>query len=241
MTKFLIGMVTGLILAGLVAVILVVSLVRFGSEKKAVIASNSALMLRLEGNIPERAPVEFPIPFFDQQSPLTVREVSDLLRKAAADSRIKAVIFEPKGVQAGWAKLEELRSALTTFRKSGKPLVAYLKSPGTREYYLASAADRIHMGPEDYLDVKGLRAEMMYFRGSLDKLGVRIEIEHAGKYKNFGDMFERTSMSPETKEVMDSILDDLYGRLVSTLAEARKKTPDEMRAAIDEGPFLPKA
>ena len=93
-------------------------------------------------------------------------------------------------------------------------------------------------GPEEYLDVKGLRATMMFFKGSLDKLGVQVEVEHAGKYKDFGDMFERTDMSPETKEVMNSILDDVYGRLVSTIATARKKTAEEIRATLDEGPFL---
>src|SRR5207249_12177674 len=79
---------------------------------------------------------------------------------------------------------------------------------------------------------------MMFFKGSLDKLGVQIEIEHAGKYKDFGDMFERTNMSPETREVLNSVLDDVYGRLVSTIATARKKSPDEVRAIIDYGPFL---
>src|SRR5205814_1285944 len=126
------------------------------------------------------------------------------------------------------------------FRKSGKPLVAYLKGPGTREYYLATACDRIYMGPEEYLDVKGLRAEMMFFRGTLDKLGVQMEVEHAGKYKDFGDMFTRADMSPETKEVLNSVLDDAYSRLVSVIATARKKSPEEIRATIDEGPFLAK-
>jgi protease-4 len=238
MAKFLIGLLTGVILTILLAVMSVFSLARFGTEKRAVIPDNATLVLRLEGDIPERAPIEFPIPFFEQQAPATVKDVWELLRKAAADSRIKAVVVEPRGVDAGWAKLEEIRADLEQFRKSGKPLVAYLNGPGTREYYLASAADRIYMDPEDYLDVKGLRAEIMYFRGTLDKLGVQVQVEHAGKYKDFGDMFTRKDMSPETKEVVNSILDDVYGRLISTIAASRKKTPEEIRAAIDEGPFL---
>src|SRR5207249_4067047 len=86
----------------------------------------------------------------------------------------------------------------------------------------------------------GLRAQMMFFRGTLDKLGVQMEIEHAGKYKDFGDMFTRTDMSPETREVLNSVLDDAYGRLVSIIAAARKKSPEEIRATLDEGPFLAK-
>src|SRR5713226_4428783 len=238
MAKFLIGLLTGVILTILLATIVVFSLARFGSEKRAVVRENAVLLLRLEGEIPERPPVEFPLPFFEQHTPSTVKDVWELLRKAAVDSRIKAVVFEPRNISAGWAKLEEIRADLEQFRKSGKPLVAYLKGPSTREYYLATAADRIYMGPEEYLDVKGLRAAMMFFKGSLDKLGVQVEIEHAGKYKDFGDMFERTDMSNETKEVMNSVLDDVYGRLLSTLASARNKTVEEIRATIDEGPFL---
>src|SRR6266403_2878490 len=214
MAKFLIGLVTGAILTILCAVVLVFSLARFGTDKRVAVPDNATLVLRLEGEIPERSPVELPIPFFEQQTQSTVKDVWELLRKAAVDSRIKAVVFEPRNISAGWAKLEEIRAGLEKFRKSGKPLVAYLKGPTTREYYLASAADRIYMGPEEFLDVKGLRAEMMFFRGTLDKLGVQVEIEHAGKYKDFGDMFTRTSMTPETKEVLNSIIDDLYGNLI---------------------------
>src|SRR6059036_563181 len=238
MAKFLIGLVTGAILVVLLGVVVVFSLARFGTEKRVAVPDNATLLLRLEGDIPERPPMEFPIPFFEEHTASTVKEVWELLRKAAADSRIKAVVFEPRNLDAGWAKLEEIRADLEQFRKSGKPLVAFLKGPGTREYYLATAADRIYMGPEEYLDVKGLRAAMVFFKGSLDKLGVEVEVEHAGKYKDFGDMFERKDMSPETKEVMNSVLDDVYGRLLSTIASARKKTVEEIRATIDEGPFL---
>src|SRR5215475_11239123 len=184
MAKFLIGLITGAILTVLLGVIAVFSLARFSTEKRVEIPSEATLVLRLEGDIPERAPIEFPIPFLEQQSPVTVKDVWDLLRKAAVDSRIKAVVFEPRGLGAGWAKLEEIRSDLEKFRKSGKPLVAYLKGPGAREYYLATAADRIYMGPEEYLDLKGLRAEVIYLKGTLDKLGVQVDVEHAGKYKD---------------------------------------------------------
>ena len=240
MAKFLIGLLTGVILTVLLAVIVVVSAAKFVTEKPAVILPNSTLLLQLEGEIPERSPVEFPIPFLDQQTHSTVRDVWEILRKAAVDSRIKAVVLQPRNLEAGWAKLEELRTDLEQFRKSGKPLIAFLKEPHTREYYLATAADRIYMGPEELLDMKGMRAEIMFFRGTLDKLGVQMEVEHAGKYKDYGDTFTRTEMSPETKEVINSVLDDAYGRLINTIATARKKTPEEIRATIDAGPFLAK-
>src|SRR5205823_2558512 len=85
--------------------------------------------------------------------------------------------------------------------------------------------------------LKGLRAEMMYFKKTLEKIGVSVEVEHAGKYKDFGDMFTRTDMSPETREVMNSVVDQLYGSLVSGIAAGRKKSVEDVKAIIDRGPF----
>src|SRR6266478_1594715 len=239
MAKFLIGVLTGIILVGLFLVIAIFALARM-REKPPSVADGSTLVLDLEGDIPERAPVEFPIPFLQRRTPLTVSDVWGTLRKATTDGRIRAIIFEPRDLSVGWGKLEEIRADLENFRKSGKPIYAYLKTPGAREYYLATAASRIYMESEDELNLKGMRFELMYFKKTLDKLGVQVEIEHAGKYKDFGDMFTRTNMSAETKEVLDSVLDDVYGRLVSTIATARKKSDGEIRATIDEGPFLAK-
>src|SRR5581483_5024441 len=104
-------------------------------------------------------------------------------------------------------------------------------------YYVALPADRIYLGPEEPVYLKGLRAEIMYFKKTLDKLGVSVDVEHAGKYKDFGDMFTRTDMSPETREVTTSLVDNLYGNLVNRIAAARKKTPEQVRAIVDQGPF----
>jgi protease-4 len=236
MVKFLIGFVTGIALVFLTVVLLFFALLRF-REKPPQIADNSVLVLRLEGEIPEKPPVELPSFLAGDRAPVTVAGVWTSLKKAAADPHIKAVALEPEAVAVGWARLEELRMDIEQFRKSGKPVYAYLRTPGTREYYLAAAADRIYLGPADQMYVKGLRAEMMYFKKTLDKLGVVVDVEHAGKYKDFGDMFTRSDMSPETREVMSSVVDDLYGNLVARIAAGRKKSPEEVRAIIDQGPF----
>jgi len=236
MVKFLIGLVTGVALVFLSVVPLFVIALRI-REGAPVIAGNSVLVLRLSGELPEKPPIELPSFVGDDHTPLTVIGVWSALDKAAADERIKALVLQPEGLSAGWAKLQELRLDIDKFKKSGKPVFAYLRQPGTREYYVASGADRIYVGPAEPVMLKGLRAEMMYFKKTLDKIGVNVEIEHAGKYKDFGDMFTRSDMSPETREVMTSVVDDLYANLVGGIAAGRKKTPDEVRAIIDQGPF----
>jgi protease-4 len=238
MAKFLFGLITGVVLSVVGIFLIFFALARTFRESPPAVAQNSVLRLQLSGDIPERPPVEVPFGALADRPTPTVTGVWMMLRKAAVDARVKAVVLEPESLGVGWGKLEEFRADLERFKKSGKPLFAFLKTPGAREYYLASAADRIYLGPTDWLNLKGMRVELMYFKNTLDKIGVDVQVEHDGKYKDFGDMFTRTSMSPETREVMTSVVDDLYGNLVGHIAQARKKTSDDMRALIDRGPFL---
>jgi len=235
MAKFLIGVATGVLLVFLSIFLVFFALLRF-RERPPEIAANSVLLLRLTGTLPEKAPVK--VPFLSDGPSLTVSNVWMSLRKAAADSHIRAVVLDPENLRAGWGKLQELRQDIAQFRKSGKPVYAYLHTPSAREYYVATAADRIYLGPSDQVYLKGLRAEVMFFKNTLDKLGVSIEVEHAGKYKDFGDQFTRSEMSPETREVINSLVDGIYGDLLAGIAEGRKKTPEQVSAIIDQGLFL---
>jgi protease-4 len=235
MVKFILGLVTGVLLIFLSFIVLFFALLRF-RDKPPEIESNSVVVLRLSGDIPERSPLDLPGVLGGNPS-LTVSDVWMLLRKAAVDPHIRAVVVEPDGLSAGWGKLEEIRGDLEQFRKSGKPVYAFLRQPGGREYYVALPADRIYLGDQEPVYLKGLRAEILYFKKSLDKLGVVVDVEHAGKYKDFGDMFTRSDMSPETREVMTALVGNIYGNLVDRIAAARKKTPDQVRAIVDQGPF----
>src|SRR6266699_2751884 len=240
MKKFLLGFAIGVLFVALAVVVLVAAAVHFGGGRRPTVAANSTLVLQLEGELPEKSPVEIPIPFFEQQQPLSIVETWQLLRNAAADSRIKAIVLEPRGLQVGWAKLEELRVDILNFKKSGKPVYAYLRGAGTKEYYLATAADHAYVSPEDELDVKGLRAELIFVKNTLDKLGVEMEFEHIGKYKDAPDMFTKTGSSPETREVINLLLDQFYGDFINTIAQGRKKAPAAVRTLIDNGPFVGK-
>ncbi len=239
MKKFLLGFVIGIVFVGLLGLIVVFAAIRLGGRTPTV-AANSALVLHLEGDVPEQAPVDVPIPYLQDEPPQTVADIWRTLQQAAADSRIKTLVLEPQGLSIGWAKLEELRADILAFKKSGKPVYAYLKSAGTHEYYLATAADSIYMAPEDELDVKGLRAELMFLKGTLDKLGVEMEFEHVGKYKDYPDQFTANGPSKETLEYLNQILDQYYDNLIEVMAQGRKRTPVAIRALIDEGPFVGK-
>jgi protease-4 len=237
MKKFLLGVLAGVLMAGLLGFVAVLVLAKVGSSEKSV-EQNSTLVLRLEGSISEKAAADMPFGFLGGSAPPTVTDVWKTLKKAAIDPKIKAVVLMPRGLSVGWAKLQEIRGALVDYKASGKPLFVFLRAPRTPEYYLATAADRIHMVPEDMLDMKGLRAEITYFKGALDKLGVKMEAEHAGKYKDALDSFTRTNMTPESREALDLLLDGLYGHLSETIGGARKKSAADVRKLLDDGPFL---
>jgi protease-4 len=155
MAKFLFGLITGVVACILSVVVVFLVLMRTFRESPPSVAQNSVLLLQLNGDIPERAPVEVPFGALADRSTPTVANVWTLLRQAAVDARVKAVVLEPDSLSVGWGKLEEFRADLEQFKKSGKPLFAYLKAPSARDYYVATAADRICLGPTDWLKRQG--------------------------------------------------------------------------------------
>ncbi len=134
--NFLIGLVAGILLCGLTALILVFAMVRFAgsfANRPVSVADGSTLVLTLEGDVPERLPADIPIPFLQNQTPLSVEQVWDTFRKAAADPRIHGILFEPRGLSIGWAKMQEIHDEILQFKKSGKPIITYLHGPSARE------------------------------------------------------------------------------------------------------------
>ena len=238
MRRFFWGVLVGLIATIVGLIIIVLAIGRLAAHKRPTIEANSVLVLALEGNIPEANTVDIPIPFIQSPGGPTIRDLWTSLREAGRDHRIKAIVLQPRNLLIGWAKLEEIHDELLDFKKSGKPVYAFLQGSGSKEYYLASVADKIYMSPDDMLNVKGLLLDAMYFKNTLDKIGVSVQVDHIGRYKDAGDTFTRSDMSPETREVLNGVLDQLYGDFCFTVAQGRHKTPDQIRALIDSGPFM---
>jgi len=237
MAKFLLGVIVGVVVAVLGLVIIGFAVGKLFSSKQPVISPNSVLILSLAGEIPESAPVDFTFALGQAGATPTVRDVWTSLRSAATDNKIKAVLLQPRNLSVGWGKLQELRRELLNFKKSGKPVYALLQGAGSREYYLSTVADRIFLSPDDLLDVKGFRVEEMYFKNTLDKLGVGVQVDHVGRYKDAGDIFSRTGMTPETREVLNQILDQIYGDFCSAAGVSRHKSAGDVKTLIDMGPF----
>jgi protease-4 len=158
-------------------------------------------------------------------------------KKAKVDNRIKMVVLDINMSAVGWGKAEEIRDAIADFRSSGKPVYAFLEIGMNKEYYIASACDKIYVAPPGELFITGLAADVMFFRGSLDKLGIYPDMYQIGKYKSAGDMFTQKEMTDAHREYINSLLDDLFNRYVEAIAKARGKSAEEVRALIDNAPY----
>lgn len=167
----------------------------------------------------------------------TFSELIFSLYRAAEDDRITGLVMDMHSLATDWAKVDEIRAAVSAFQAAGKPVIAYLDAAGTREYALASLADRVVVSPEANVMVLGISAELAFMKETLDKLGMKADFVHVGAYKSAPERMTRTSASAANREMMTSIVDDRYEDLVATLAESRQVTPDDVEAWIDQGMF----
>src|SRR5258706_1996390 len=227
------GILLALMLIVVIGVAIIVSALR---GNRPSIRDNSVLALKISGPLPDYVP-EDPFRRLFGSQPQSLGSLLTQFRKAKTDKRISAVMLEIDMSEAGWAKSEEIRDAITDFRASGKPVYAYMETGLNKDYYIATACDKIFVPPPGELFTIGLAADVMFFRGSLDKLGIYPDIYQIGKYKSAADMFTKKEMTPAHREFINSLLDDLYGRYIDGIAKARSKTPDDMKALIDNAPY----
>ena len=200
------------------------------------IRDNSVLTLRVAGSLPDYSPDDpFKRYFGGPDQSLTGLVMQ--FKKAKVDKRIKGILLDVNMSGVGWGKAEEIRDAITDFRTSGKPVYAYIEFGLNKEYYIATACDKIIVPPPGELFINGLAADVMFFRGSLDKLGIYPDIYQIGEYKTAGNMFTQKKMTDPHRKYIDEMLNDLYDRYVNAIAQTRKKTPDEVKALIDNAPY----
>lgn len=235
------GSKIALIIVGLLAVFvlvvgLVVAAVVVSLNDEPEVASNSVLVLNVEGSLPDYTNADEMSARFFGGDTNTLSSLLLQLRKAKADKRVGAVLLDIRMLGGGWAKADEIRDAVADFRKSGKPIYAYMEFGGDKEYYIATAAERIYVPPIGDLFINGLAAESMHFKGSFDKLGIVWDSYQIEKYKTAPESFTREDMSEGERETLNSLLDEIFNRYVTQVAEARRKSVEDIRALVDNAP-----
>jgi protease-4 len=195
------------------------------------------LVLRLKGEIEEQL-AESPLFASRRSGGHDFVDLITLLRLARQDAALRGVFVHCSNLHAGWAQIQELRRALIALREAGKKVWFFLSQGGIHDYVLASAAERIILPPAATLDITGLSSEVTFWTGALAKLGIQAELVQLGKFKSAGEAFTRTDMSPEHRQMIEELLDDLYAQVIARIAEGRGFDEDEVRRIVDGGPFL---
>ncbi|HVO13222.1 MAG TPA: signal peptide peptidase SppA [Vicinamibacteria bacterium] len=214
----------------------VVALVLRGGRAPVVGWPGGAQVLALDVDaLPEESPPGFA--GFLENRPPSLRRLVEAVDRAARDPQVKGLLLRVGSLDAGWARVAELRDALLRFRRSGKPSWAHLESAGNQEYYLATGCGKIAAAPTALLDVSGLAAEVTFFKGTLDKLGVEAQFEGVGKYKNAPNQFTEAGFTEPHREQMEALVGSLFDTYVNGVAEARGLAPARVRELIDQAPF----
>jgi protease-4 len=169
-----------------------------------------------------------------------LREVTSLvarLRAIARDDTAKAVVVTFDGASAGWASLQELRNELLNVRKAGKKVFAYMVSGTGRDYFVASAANKIYVDPAGGVRLVGMAGTTTYFKGAFDQFGVLPQFEKIAEYKSAPEQFTNTGPSETAAKMTNELFDSMWDHWLTQVAEGRKLSKDELKALIDSGPF----
>ena len=175
---------------------------------------------------------------FGTSSTKTLRGLFKKLDTLKDDDEIAGIILKIESVSVGWATLQEIRNKLHEFRGSEKETIGYLESGGNAEYLLAAAMERVVLMPTGSLNLTGLRAEILFYKGLLDKLDIHADMLAMGKYKSGVEPYMRDGMSDAFRESMTALLDDLYAQLLVHIAESRDSiTAEGVSDLVNRGPF----
>ncbi len=205
---------------------------------QSAVAAEKVLRLRFDGPVLE-APDENAQLFalLGGRKARTLRDWVRTIERAADDKEVVGIAMIVEQPQFGFAQMEEITRALKAFRDSGKKVYCYIDYAGNSTYALACAADHITLAEHSLLGIVGLHAEMGFYKGLLDKIGVEADMMHCGAYKSALEPFTRTEPSPEAAENVNWLLDGIYDRWVAMIAKGRGLSIEQVTALVDRAPL----
>ncbi|PSQ81992.1 MAG: signal peptide peptidase SppA [Bacteroidetes bacterium QS_8_68_15] len=232
------GALVALGVLGMLSFLIILALAA-STDSEPSVPGDAVLEVRLDGPVPEN----------DSDDPLAelldggngarydLRAFRKGLRMAAADERIRAVVLQAEGADAGWAQLQEMRTALETYKESGKPLYATTGETGMAEsdYLLASAADSVFASPEALFEFNGFALQSQFFSGTLDKLGVEATAVRAGEFKSAVEQFTRSSYSAQNERQLTEIVETINDEYKRAVSQSRGLPVDSLETIADSG------
>jgi protease IV len=233
--KMVLASVVGLLIASLLFFFITIGIIAAivsSEDGVAEVKPNTILKLKLDNQIVERSeknPFEG-LDFNGFGSPKQdgLAEIVENLNKAKDDPNIKGVYLELSIIPSRLGSIQEIRSALADFKQSGKFVVVYSDYMGQSAYYLATVADKIYLNPQGSIDFMGARAELMFLKGTLDKLGIEAQIIRHGKFKSAVEPLTEQKMSPENRAQMTALISSMWKNILSDISVSRKISTDKL-------------
>lgn len=227
---FIVGIITFVLSLGIFGLIL------SSSSETYVLKDNTVFELKLEGTLKDRAPAKNPLYEYlgvSQASNIGLDDILSGIQKAKENEKIKGIYIHAGMLFGSTASLQEIRNALTDFKKSGKFVVAYGDTYSQGCYYLASVADKIVLNPQGMVDLHGLSASPMFYKGLLDKLGIEMQIFKVGTYKSAVEPYINEKMSDANREQVASFLNDTWGSVLADISASRKISVENLNSLAD--------
>ena len=239
--KFTLASILGFIISGILLFFIFIgiasSIVSSSQNKETKIKKNTVLVANFSKPINERSsnnPMEsINLLSVDINPALGLNDILANIDKAKTDDNIKGIYLNLGSIPSGIATIEEIRNALLDFRESGKFIISYADYYSQSAYYLATAANKIYLNPEGLIDYKGLRAELMFYKGTLAKLGIKPEIIKVGKYKSAVEPFILDKMSDANREQINKFIGSIWNYMLEGISEQRKIAVNDLTKFAD--------
>ena len=220
-----------LFLAGLIGIYRMVT-------AKRELPESFALVLRLSGELGETADPEPPLPFLEDRRPLSLQDLIFLLEDAGKDERVSRVLLDIDGIRYASAQIRQLQDAIRRTSEAGTPVVGFVRGGGDPNLWLASACDTVIAERGNQFLLDGLRAEMLFYTGTLEKIGVSFQAAQWKEWKSAIESYTRESASPEYREQIGTILDGIYEAYVGYVSKRRRIDPERFESIIDDTTVL---
>jgi len=217
-------------------IIIIASIASFSKKDDVAVPKNTVLHLKFDKPIPDRTPIEpfaeFGFSFSDDKK-LGLDGIIENLKLAKEDKNIKGIYLDLSVIPSGLATVEEIRNALLDFKESGKFIISYSEVYTQKAYYLATVSDKIYLNPEGFLDFRGFVGQVMFIKGTLEKLDVDIQIVKHGKFKSAVEPLILDKMSEANKEQTLTYISSMWNHVTKQISDSRKISIEKLNEIAD--------
>ncbi|WP_026474057.1 signal peptide peptidase SppA [Alkaliflexus imshenetskii] len=241
--KYFLAVVLGSMVSAfffLIGIVMFISILASSASKDVKVDKNSILVLELSGPIVERAtsdPLQSLVSELSGQPSTTgLNQILASIKKAKIDDRIMGIYMEPGLAMGGWATIEEIRNALIDFRESGKFVHSFGSVYTQKGYYLASAGDKVYLNPAGMLDFQGLSSTYTFYKGTLEKLGVEMQVFKHGEFKSAVEPFILYKMSDAARLQTETFLNSMWQHVLNQVAESRNISVEALNQTAENLP-----